>query len=161
MSVRVNGSETALAWTDGTLTGGDERFDPGEKWNASVSYGDDDVVTVRLIHEPSNTILFGTETNPATPEPVTGDAGGKIDATDSEGEIDPEDVSTPQPTGTSDGSDGSECDDEDDDDGDHEADGECDDDDDECDDGECDDDDDECDDGECDDDDDADGDTDD
>jgi hypothetical protein len=86
LRVRVNGSETSLAWADGTLTGGDARFDPGDAWRVSRSYDPDSVVVVRLIHRPSNGILFRTERNPTTPTVVSGD-GGKADARDTDGEI--------------------------------------------------------------------------
>ena len=86
LRVRVNGSETSLVWADGTLTGGDARFDPGDAWRVSRSYDPDSVVVVRLIHRPSNGILFRTERNPTTPTVVSGD-GGKADARDTDGEI--------------------------------------------------------------------------
>ena len=86
LQVRVNGSETTLDWTDGTLTGGDARFDPGDAWRVSRDYDPDTVVVVRLVHRPSNHVLFGTETNPTVPMATNGD-GGKADARDTDGEI--------------------------------------------------------------------------
>jgi len=83
--VRVNGSKTGLSWNDGTLSGGDDVFEPGEMWTASESYDSDDVVTLRLIHEPSNTVLFRTETTPRVTTPIESDAGGYVEAADSEG----------------------------------------------------------------------------
>jgi hypothetical protein len=93
--VRVNGSETGLAWSDGTLSGGDDVFDPGEGWTASESYDPGSLVTVRLVDEPTNTVLFRTETTVTAQEPVESDMGGQIDAIDSEGEIEQGDISTP------------------------------------------------------------------
>lgn len=87
VSVRVNGSETGVDWTDGTLTGGDDTFDAGERWTVSQSYHPDSAVAVRLIHAPSNTVLFRTETTPQSPDPVAAEWGGKADAVDSEGEF--------------------------------------------------------------------------
>ncbi|WP_338738193.1 type IV pilin [Haloplanus salilacus] len=85
--VRVNGSETGLDWADGTLSGGDDAFDPGEGWRVSRDYHADSVVAVTLIHEPSNTILFDTERSPASTDPVVADRGGNLGARDSEGAV--------------------------------------------------------------------------
>jgi hypothetical protein len=85
LRVRVNGSETGVAWADGTLTGGDDRFDPGEEWRVTRAYAPGAVVSVRLVHVPSNAVVFRTETSPPRPT-VVGD-GGKADARDTEGEI--------------------------------------------------------------------------
>jgi len=85
--VAVNGSETGLAWGDGTLSGGDDAFDPGEGWTVSRDYAPGSLVTVRLVDDPSNTVLFRTETTVTAQEPVESDMGGQIDAVDSEGEI--------------------------------------------------------------------------
>jgi len=84
---RVNGSGTGLAWSDGTLSGGDgdDVFDPGETWTAAESYDPDSVVTLRLVHEPSNTVLFRTETTPTVTTPIESDVGGYVEAVDSEG----------------------------------------------------------------------------
>ena len=84
--VRVNGSETSLFWTNGTLSGGDDEFDPGESWTVSRSYDPDASVTVRIAHAPTNTIILRLEANPTTPESVVSEMGGKIDAVDSEGD---------------------------------------------------------------------------
>lgn len=135
--VLVNGSETGLAWSDGTLSGGDDAFDPGEGWTASESYDPGSVVTVRLVDEPTNTVLFRTETTVTAQEPVESDMGGEIDAVDSEGEIEQGDISTPQSPDDSPDESDDECeydeDEEDDDDEDDEDDDEGDEDDKECD----------------------------
>ncbi|MFD1633659.1 type IV pilin N-terminal domain-containing protein [Haloplanus ruber] len=99
--VRVNESGTGLGWSDGTLSGGDDTFDPGEGWNVSESYAPGSVVTIRLVDEPTNTVLFRAETTVTAQEPVESEMGGKIDAVDSEGEISQGDVSTPATTPTS------------------------------------------------------------
>jgi len=91
--VRVDGSETSLSWADGTLTGGDTWFDPGDEWRVSREYAPDSVVAITLVHEPSNRVVVDVETNPTAPTGVVGD-GGKVDARDTEGEI---------PGGTGDG----------------------------------------------------------
>ncbi|MFB6196596.1 MAG: type IV pilin [Haloplanus sp.] len=83
--LRVDGTKRAYAWRPTHLSGSDETFDPGDRWrNASTPYGSRDVVTLMLVHAPSNTVLFRTETNPSAPERAVGD-GGAVDAADSEG----------------------------------------------------------------------------
>ncbi|GAB6861861.1 type IV pilin [Haloplanus litoreus] len=98
LSVRVNGSETPLSWGDGTLSGGAESFDPGEIWSVARSDDPDSVVTVRLIHRPSNTVLFRVERSPTSGESVNADTGGYIEAVDSEGEVAGESESTLEPS---------------------------------------------------------------
>jgi hypothetical protein len=93
--VRVNGSETPRSWSDGTLSGGDGVFDPGEGWSVGGSYDAESVVAVRLIHHPSDTVVFRAERTPTSVESVESDTGGYVEAVDSEGEIEPGDVSTP------------------------------------------------------------------
>jgi hypothetical protein len=99
--VGVNGNETGLDWADGTLSGGDDVFSPGEGWRVSRDYHADSVVAVRLIHEPSNTVLFDTERNPTVTGSVVAERGGNVGAADSEGRVERSTVSTPASTPTS------------------------------------------------------------
>jgi len=94
--VRLNGTETVKGWSDGTLSG-DDTFDPGESWKLSHNYDNGSLVTVWLIHDPSNTVLFQMETTVTAQDPVVADVGGKIDAVDSEGPIEQSDISAPPP----------------------------------------------------------------
>lgn len=98
--VRVNGSETEVAWADGTLSGSDDTFGPGEEWNVSQSYDPGSLVAVILVDKPSNSVFFRTEMTVKAQESVVSDVGGKIDAVDREGEIGQSDISTPRSTST-------------------------------------------------------------
>jgi flagellin-like protein len=68
-TVTVAGATTNATWATGALPGGDDRFEPGDRWrtnwtwvDASPTPGDD--VTVLLVHEPSNTVLVRETTRP-------------------------------------------------------------------------------------------------
>ena len=108
--VRVNESETGLGWSDGTLSGSDDTFDPGEEWAVSRSYDPGSLVTVWLVDKPSNTVLFQTEATVKTQEPVVSGVGGNIDAIDRQGEIEQSDISTPRSDGTGDDEEGEDAD---------------------------------------------------
>ncbi|GAB3328208.1 type IV pilin [Haloplanus salinarum] len=120
--VRVNGSETGLDWADGTLSGGDDAFDPGEGWRVSRDYHADSVVAVTLIHDPSNAVLFDTERNPASTDPVVADRGGNVGARDSEGAVPGGGSGSSPGDGSGDGDDDDGDDDDEDDEGDDDGD---------------------------------------
>lgn len=101
--VAVDGADASIDWADGSLSGDDDVFDPGEQWTVTTPTSDSGaVVSITLIHRPSNAVLFETETNPTPPRVAAGD-GGLADATDRDGRIDPGDVGggggteTPEP----------------------------------------------------------------
>jgi FlaG/FlaF family flagellin (archaellin) len=68
VDVVVNGSDTGLGWSAGELSGSTaSTFDSGEQWRLDRSYDRNATVTVRLVYEETNEILFSETRNPTDP----------------------------------------------------------------------------------------------
>lgn len=56
----------SIDFENGSLTGTDATFDPGDRWTAPPfpdgrRFADDESVTLYLVHEPSNSVLYSGE----------------------------------------------------------------------------------------------------
>lgn len=55
---RNSSSVQRISFENGTTSGEDDQFEPGDRWVHRHPFGDDERVQLILIHEPTNAVLF-------------------------------------------------------------------------------------------------------